>query len=112
MNRRDFIKVTARGSAFAIASPTLLNLLAGDSALSGELSNLSDAGIADSMKKVLQAALANGGQHADVYLEEVIKTGVRLVDGKVESVDSSVTGRRAMHIAIPGTSRSWRGWRE
>jgi TldD protein len=90
MDRRDFIKVTARGSALAIASPALLNLLAGDSALSGEIAGLGDPGIGESMYRVLQAALANGGQHADVYLEEIIKTGVRLVDGKVESVDYGI----------------------
>ncbi len=90
MNRRDFIKVTARGSAFAIASPAILNLLAGDAALSGDLAGLNDPGMADSMSRVLTRALANGGQHADVYLEEIIKTGVRLVDGKVESVDYGI----------------------
>jgi TldD protein len=90
MNRRDFIKVTASGSAFAVASPVLLNLLAGGKALAGELAGLDDPDIADSMSGVLKAALANGGQHADVYLEEVVKTGVRLVDGKVESIDYGI----------------------
>jgi TldD protein len=42
------------------------------------------------MIRVLGAALSNGGQHADVYLEEILKTGVTLVDGKVESVDYGV----------------------
>jgi len=90
MNRRDFIKVTARGSAFAVASPALLSLLSGDAALSEELAGLDDPGITESLYRVLRAALANGGQHADVYLEEIIKTGVSLVDGKVESVDYGI----------------------
>jgi TldD protein len=90
MNRRDFIKVTARGSAFALASPVLLNLLAGGKAYSEEFLALDDPGVEAGMARVLKAALANGGQHADIYLEEILKTGVSLVDGKVESVDYGV----------------------
>jgi TldD protein len=89
MNRRDFIKVTARGSAFAVASPVLLSLLGGK-AHSAELLTLDDPGIEAGMVRVLGAALSKGGQHADVYLEEILKTGVSLVDGKVESVDYGV----------------------
>ena len=90
MNRRDFIKVTARGSAFAIASPMLLDLLAGGGASAAGLAGLDDPGMADSMSRVLKAALANGGQHADVYLEDILRTGVTLVDGKVDAVDYGV----------------------
>ena len=89
MNRRDFIKVTARGSAAALASPMLVNLLAGK-AYSAEFVALDDPGLEAAMARVLKAALANGGQYADVYLEEVLKTGLNLVDGKVESVDYGV----------------------
>jgi TldD protein len=90
MNRRDFIKVTARGSALAIASPMILNLLTGDRVYPEEVFALDEAGIKESMSNVLKAALANGGQYADVYLEEVVRTRLALVDGKVESVDYGV----------------------
>jgi TldD protein len=73
-----------------LASPAILNLFAGEQAIGGEIAGLHDSGIGDSMSRVLEAALARGGQHADVYLEEIIKTGVRLVDGKVESVDFGI----------------------
>ena len=62
MNRRDFIKVTARGSAFAVASPMLFNLLAGDKVLATELSSLNDTGIEASLARVLKAALAKNKQ--------------------------------------------------
>jgi TldD protein len=100
MNRRDFIKVTARGSAFAIGSPLLLSFLAGDRVYAEEFFGLNAPGIEESMSAVLRAALANGGQHADVYLEEILKTGVTLIDGKVESVDYGVYrggGVRLLH---------------
>ena len=77
MNRRDFIKVTARGSAFAIASPMLLDLLAGGGASAAGLAGLDDPGMADSMSRVLKAALANGGWWGQAHTR--LEDGLRLL---------------------------------
>jgi TldD protein len=90
VNRRDFIKLTAKGSVLTLASPMIADLLLGARVHAGEFARLSDEGLAESMKRVLGTALSNGGQYADVYLEEVLKTGISLVEGKVESVEYGV----------------------
>jgi TldD protein len=90
MKRRDFIKVTARGGAFALASPVFLQLLDGGKVYPETLSGPGGPDLESDLIEVLETALSNGGQHADVYLEEVIRTGVSLVDGRVDAVDYGV----------------------
>lgn len=90
MKRREFIKVTARGSVLGLASPLILDLIARPGASAMEMSGVSVEGLRDMMSKVVAAALATGGQYADVYLEEILKTGITLADGTVESVEYGV----------------------
>jgi TldD protein len=85
MRRRDFIKVSAAGGVMAFSSPLLAELLGrGLSASELEWGSISGAG-PDALA-VLREALSGGGQYADVYLEEVVRTGIRAGDGKIESV--------------------------
>ena len=90
MKRRDFIKVTAKGGAVAALSPGILGLALNGRALGQEATYFTSEGLADEMIAVMETALSRGGQYADVYLEEVIRTGIRLVDGKVEAVEFGV----------------------
>lgn len=87
MKRRDFIKVTVKGGALAAASPMMVNLLLGDYAVSAPVV---PPGLDESLARVVEAALADGGEYADVYLEQLHRTGISLVDGKVESVEYGV----------------------
>jgi len=90
MKRREFIKVTAAGSALGLASPLILDVLGRPGAFAREMTRASGEGLREVMKKVVARALANGGQYADVYLEEVLRTGITLVDGTVESVEYGI----------------------
>jgi hypothetical protein len=93
MRRRDFLKITAKGSALAIGTPAILELIARNQVYASEI-------VPPDLEGVLRAALANGGQYADVYLEEVDRTSVSLVDGKVESVEYGIHrggGVRLLH---------------
>jgi TldD protein len=83
MKRRDFVKLTAKGGLVALGAPTFLELLARDHVAAAEIVHPDLAG-------VLKAALANGGQFADVYLEQVDRTTVTLAGGKVESVELGI----------------------
>jgi TldD protein len=87
MKRRDFIKVTAKGSALALASPLVADLIRAGAANAAELGWDSMAGAGGDIRAVLSQALARGGQLAEVYLEEVVRTGIRAGDGKIESVE-------------------------
>jgi TldD protein len=89
MKRRDFLRVTAKGSIFAAASPAIIEFLLrqessaqGIAFASGDLEAM--------LGRVIARALANGGQFADVYLEEVVRTGINLSDGKITSVDYGI----------------------
>ena len=90
MKRREFIKVTAKGSVLGLASPLVLDLVGRPGAFAAEAARASTAGLREVMNKVVAKALANGGQYADVYLEEKLETGIALVDGTVESVEYGV----------------------
>ena len=90
MKRREFIKVTAKGSVLGLASPLVLDLLGRPGAFAAEMKGASGEGLREAMNKVVAKALANGGQYADVYLEEKLETGITLVDGTVESVEYGV----------------------
>jgi len=90
MKRRDFIRVTAKGGLLAVAAPTLLDLLLHSEALPGELAYSARAELEAGLARVLQAALAGGGEYADVYLEEVVRTGISLADGTVGSVEYGI----------------------
>jgi TldD protein len=86
MKRRDFIKVTAKGSALALASPVIADLIGARAVAAAEL-EWGSLGSADfDIRAVLGEALSKGGQFAEVYLEEVIRTGIRVVDSRIESV--------------------------
>jgi len=87
MKRRDFVKVTAKGSALALTSPLIAEVLGGGIADAAELKwgSVTDAGL--EARGVLSEALSKGGQFADVYLEDVVRTGIRVSDGKIESVE-------------------------
>jgi TldD protein len=87
MKRRDFIKVTVKGGVLAAASPMVVDLLLRDHALG---TPALAPGLGDSLARVIGAALAKGGEYADVYLEQLHRTGISLVDGKVESVEYGV----------------------
>jgi len=89
MKRRDFISVAAKGGALAAVSPAVLDLLFRDAALGGDAA-FADPGIEAGLALVLKAALAGGGQFADVYLEEVAGTGISLDDGVVRSVEYGI----------------------
>jgi TldD protein len=90
MNRRDFVKVTIKGGTVVLVAHPILDLLAGNAAVAGESSYFTEAGFSDSMVRVLETALAGGGEYGDIYLEEVLRTGISLVDGKVESVEYGI----------------------
>jgi TldD protein len=90
MKRREFIKVTAKGSVFGLASPLALDLLARPGAFAREMTRVSGEDLREVMNKVVARALANGGDYADVYLEEKLETGIKLVDGTVESVEYGI----------------------
>jgi TldD protein len=83
MKRRDFVKLTATGSIIALGAPALLDLVARDKLAAADV-------LPPELKGVLKAALANGGQFADVYLEQVDRTTVSLAGGKVESVECGI----------------------
>jgi TldD protein len=83
MERREFIKVTAKGGIAALGAPAILDLLARSELAAAEVSPPELGG-------VLRAALANGGEYADVYLEQVDRTTVSLSGGKVESVEGGI----------------------
>jgi predicted Zn-dependent protease len=86
MKRRDFIKVTAKGSALALSSPLIAELLGARAASAAELQWNSVGSAEYDIGRVLTEALSKGGQFAEVYLEEVIRTGIRVSDSKIESV--------------------------
>lgn len=86
MKRRDFIKVTAKGSALALASPLIADLIGARAVGAAELEWGSVASAGYDMGVVLGEALSSGGQFAEVYLEEIIRTGIRVRDSKIESV--------------------------
>ncbi len=90
MKRRDFIKVTAKGGVLAVASSAMLDLILRGEAFPQELLYSSSPGLEASLAKVIEAALSSGGQYADVYLEEVSRTGISLADGIVRSVEYGV----------------------
>ena len=83
MERRDFIKVTAKGGIAALGAPAILDFLARGELAAAEVS-------AAELDGVLKAALANGGEYADVYLEQVDRTTISLSGGKVESVEGGI----------------------
>ncbi len=87
MKRRDFIKVTVKGGAVVAASPIVIDLLLRNDLLG---SPPLAPGLEASLVKVLETALADGGEYADVYLEQLHRTGINAVDGKVESVEYGV----------------------
>jgi TldD protein len=89
MKRREFISVAAKGGVFAAASPALLDILLRNQAFPEELA-FPSSGIDAVLPKVLQEALASGGQFADVYLEEVFRTSINLADGAVRSVEYGI----------------------
>lgn len=89
MKRRDFIRVTAKGGVFAVATPTLLDLILRGEAFSEDLGSVA-GDLEAGLRRVLEAALSGGGQYADVYLENVARTGISLADGIVRSVDYGV----------------------
>jgi TldD protein len=86
MKRRDFIKVTAKGSALALSSPIIVELIGARAAAAAELQWDSMAGAGFEMDLILAEALSRGGQFAEVYLEETIRTGIRVSDSTIESV--------------------------
>ena len=89
MKRRDFLCVTAKGGIFAVASPAILEfLLREESRAQGAA--FASADLQARLGRVIERALAKGGQFADVYLEEVVRTGISLSDGKITSVDYGV----------------------
>lgn len=90
MKRRDFIKVTAKGSVLGLAPSLVLDLITRPGAFSQEMTRVSGEGLREVMNKVVARALANGGEYADVYVEEILKTGITLVDGTVESVEYGI----------------------
>jgi len=90
MKRRDFLRVTAKGGVLAVASPGILDLLARTDAFPQALSDSAAPGLDAGLARVIAVALASGGQYADVYLEEVARTGLSLADGKVNSVDYGI----------------------
>jgi TldD protein len=91
MKRRDFIRVTAKGGVLLAASPAVLDLLLKTNAFPEELMYpAASPGLETSLARVLEAALASGGNYADVYLEEVVRTGITLADGKVDSVEYGI----------------------
>jgi TldD protein len=83
MKRRDFIKVTAKGGIAALGAPAILDFLARRDLIAAEA-------VPPDLGSVLRTALANGGQYADVYLEQAGRTTVSLADGKVESVECGI----------------------
>jgi TldD protein len=85
MKRREFLRVTAKGGAFAVASPAILDLILRGNLSAGDLAFRS-TDLDVMLPRVLEAALSSGGQFADVYLEEVVRTGISLADGAVQSV--------------------------
>ncbi len=87
MRRRDFIKVIAKGSALALASPLAADLLGVRPALGADLDWESAAGAGGDLASVLRAALARGGLLGEVYLEEVVRTGIRMTDGRIEYIE-------------------------
>ncbi|HVP57190.1 MAG TPA: DNA gyrase modulator, partial [bacterium] len=90
MNRREFLKVTAKGGALAAASPLVLDFLKRSDAFPATVSDSALPGLEASLAKVISKALASGGQYADVYLEEVARTSLSLADGKVNSVNYGI----------------------
>jgi TldD protein len=90
MKRRDFVKVTLKGSAVVLGGPTIFSLLGGGRASALGATQLDDPGLEESMLRILRTAVSRGARYADVYLEEVLRTGISLVDGKVESVEYGV----------------------
>jgi TldD protein len=89
MKRRDFLAVTAKGGVFAVASPAILDLILRGNLSAEELAFRSaDLGVV--LPRVLEAALSSGGQFADVYLEEAVRTGITMADGIVQSVEYGV----------------------
>lgn len=86
MKRREFIKVTAKGSALALASPLIADLIGAPAVGAAELEWDSLAAAGRDIGVVLREALSRGAQFGEVYLEEVIRTGIRMSDSKIESV--------------------------
>jgi len=89
MKRRDFLRVTAKGGIFALASPAILEMLLREESRA-QAAAFTSADLQSMLGRVIERALANGGQFADVYLEEVVRTGIDLADGKITSVDYGI----------------------
>ena len=89
MKRRDFLRVTAKGSIFALASPAIVEFLVRQESRA-QSAAFASGDLQAVLGRVIERALANGGQFADVYLEEVMRTSITLSDGKITSVDYGV----------------------
>lgn len=87
MKRRDFIKVTAKGTALALSSPLIAELAGARATYAAEIGWGELAGAGADISGVLREALRDGGQFAEVYLEEVIRTVIRVRDSNIESVE-------------------------
>ena len=90
MSRRDFLRQGALlTGALAAGLPEALSLLhprAADAALMGIGQELRDVLNEETVNRILQEALARGGDAADLFAEQRFRTSVVLDAGKIDSV--------------------------
>lgn len=90
MSRRDFLRKSALiGGALAAGLPEAVSLLhprAAQAALMGIGQELRDVLNEETVNRILQEALARGGDAADLFAEQRFRTSVVLDAGKIDSV--------------------------
>jgi len=91
LTRRDFISYGMKGGVVLIATPTIASRLftfPGEKTLEeGTIRALDEA----EMKRLLSVALANGGDFAELYLENRRNTSIRFEEGKVKSANFGIS---------------------
>ncbi len=89
ISRRDFLRRGALLSAALASAPGLSTILApafADAAIMGIGKELRDVLNEETVNRILQEALARGGDFADVFSEQRYRTSIVLDDSKIDSV--------------------------
>jgi TldD protein len=102
--RREFIKKGAQGGALLAVSPMILQGLAGAAAeeTAAELT-IRDLGRQD-LERLLEAALARGGDFAEVYAERSAYTRINLDEDKLKNIQYRV--RQGVGVRVVSDGRS------
>jgi TldD protein len=87
--RRAFLEKTLKGGALVAAGPSLLGILEG--CASPETASAKVQIDPDLLDKTIRAALANGGEFADVYVENRIARSIVMEESRFKSAEFGVS---------------------